>query len=111
MTQIKSSYSIAVKLLLLYLLLTGPGCAAQQKGDDDFGNNPSAGHYLPMKDKTKIYYEVYDSGNPIVLLHGGLYGDISEYRKLIPQLSKHFQVIAIETRGHAKSEIGHQPYT
>ncbi len=100
-----------MKSLLLYFLLTGQLCMAQQSRNNDFGNNPSRGHYLAMKDGTKIYYEIYGSGKPIVLLHGGLYGDISEYGQLIPQLSKHFEVVAIETRGHAKSEIGHQPYT
>jgi pimeloyl-ACP methyl ester carboxylesterase len=111
MAQSETSNSIVVKLLLLSLLFTGPFCTGQQQGDANFGNNPSAGHYLSMKDNTRIYYELYGSGKPIVLLHGGLYGDISEYRRLIPELSKHFQVIAMDTRGHAKSEIGHQPYT
>jgi pimeloyl-ACP methyl ester carboxylesterase len=77
----------------------------------EYGNNPTAGAYLKMEDSTKIYYEMYGSGKPLVLLHGGLYGDISEYEKLIPALAKQFRVIAIETRGHAKSEIGRQPYT
>ena len=76
-----------------------------------YGNNPDAGHYLKMDDVTKIYYEVYGKGRPLVLLHGGLFGDISEYEKLIPRLSEHFKVIAIETRGHGKSEIGNTPFT
>jgi pimeloyl-ACP methyl ester carboxylesterase len=110
MVKCKNQYGLAA-VFLLYLIFAAQFCMAQLNGNSNFGNNPSKGHYLSMKDKTKIYYEVYGSGKPIVLLHGGLYGDISEYGKLIPLLSKHFQVIAIETRGHAKSEIGHQPYT
>jgi pimeloyl-ACP methyl ester carboxylesterase len=111
MAQPENFRSIIVKMLLLSLLFTDQFCTGQQQGDINYGNNPAAGHYLSMKDNTKIYYEIYGSGKPIVLLHGGLYGDISEYRRLIPPLSKHFQVIAIDTRGHSKSEIGHQPYT
>lgn len=84
---------------------------AQTGNSIQYGDNPSNGHYLKAEDSTKIYYEVYGKGRPVVLLHGGLFGDISEYEKLIPKLSEHFQVIAIETRGHGKSEIGHQLFT
>ncbi|WP_184549681.1 alpha/beta fold hydrolase [Mucilaginibacter sp. FT3.2] len=95
------------KILFILMLFTSRSIAQTIT----YGNNPDAGAYLKMKDSTRIYYEVYGSGKPLVLLHGGLYGDISEYEKLIPVLSRHFKVIAIETRGHAKSEIGQQLYT
>jgi len=94
------------------LLFTCLFIAAQLSAQKiNYGNNPSAGHYLAMADSTKIYYEVYGKGRPVVLLHGALYGDISEFSGIIPVLSKKFRVIAIELRGHAKSEIGHQPFT
>jgi len=96
-------------LFSMVILLAKPVLA--QSGNVPYGNNPDAGHYLKMADSTKIYYEVYGKGRPVVLLHGGLFGDISEYEKLIPKLSEHFKVIAIETRGHGKSEIGEQPFT
>lgn len=54
----------------------------------------------------KIFYEVYGEGRAIVLLHGGLYGSIEEYRDMIPKLAERFKVIAISTRGHGKSELG-----
>lgn len=95
------------KLLFILLMFASPAMAQTIA----YGNNPAAGNYLKMSDGTDIYYEVYGSGKPLILLHGGLYGDISEYEKLIPALSKYYKVIAIETRGHAKSGIGHQPYT
>ncbi|QEC74881.1 alpha/beta fold hydrolase [Mucilaginibacter ginsenosidivorax] len=97
-----------MKNIMLMVMLFGSSAMAQTI---EYGNNPGAGNYLKMKDSTRIYYEVYGSGKPLVLLHGGLYGDISEYGKLIPALAKQFMVIAIGTRGHAKSEIGHKPYT
>ncbi len=80
-------------------------------GQVNYSNNPAAGHYQKMADGTAIYYEIYGSGQPLLLLHGGLFGDIGEYSRLIPQLAAHFKVIAMDTRGHAKSAIGHQPYT
>ena len=71
-------------------------------------NNPAAGKYFNTGD-ANIYYEVYGSGRPVLLLHGGVYGSIGENKKLIPGLSKKFMVIAVATRAHGKSELGHQP--
>jgi pimeloyl-ACP methyl ester carboxylesterase len=73
-----------------------------------YGNNPAAGKYFNTGD-ANIYYEVYGAGPPVVLLHGGLYGYISDFEDIIPQLSKKYMVITIATRGHGKSELGHQP--
>ncbi|MFV8321814.1 alpha/beta fold hydrolase [Flavobacterium sp. LS2R12] len=75
-----------------------------------YGNNPLAGHYVQSKD-AKIYYEVYGKGQPIVILHGGLFGSTVEMAKIIDSLSVRFQVIAVSTRGHGKSEIGTEPLT
>lgn len=96
------------KILMLLLFFTSAIVNAQ---NIPYGNNPAAGNYAKVKDGTRIYYETYGTGKPLVLLHGGLYGEIAEYENLIPVLSKSFMVIAIATRGHTKSEIGHQPYT
>jgi pimeloyl-ACP methyl ester carboxylesterase len=46
-----------------------------------------------------------------VVLHGGIYGSTYEMFQLIDSLSKTYQVIAISTRGHGKSEIGSTPVT
>jgi pimeloyl-ACP methyl ester carboxylesterase len=73
-----------------------------------YGNNPKAGHYAQAKD-AKIYYEVYGKGQPIVLLHGGLFGSTVEMTEFIEKLKKNHQVIAISTRGHGKSELGSEP--
>ncbi|TRX02000.1 alpha/beta fold hydrolase [Flavobacterium gawalongense] len=75
-----------------------------------YGNNPQAGHYVQSKD-AKIYYEVYGKGQPIVVLHGGLFGSTTEMARIIDSLANDFQVIAISTRGHGKSEIGVEPLT
>lgn len=70
-----------------------------------YGNNPKAGHYLQTGD-AKIYYEVYGKGKPLVVLHGGIVGSPFEMAPFIDSLSKHYQVIAVSTRGHGKSEMG-----
>jgi pimeloyl-ACP methyl ester carboxylesterase len=73
-----------------------------------YGNNPKAGHYVQAND-AKIYYEVYGKGQPVVLLHGGLFGSTVEFSDIINKLKSKFQVIAISTRGHGKSELGTEP--
>lgn len=80
-----------------------------------YGNNPSAGHYVQAND-AKIYYEVYGGTalgkrQPIVILHGGILGSTIEMANFIDSLKQNFQVIAISTRGHGKSEIGSLPIT
>lgn len=75
-----------------------------------YGNNPQAGHYVQAHD-AKIYYEVYGIGQPIFLLHGGIMGSIDEMTDFIENLKSSYQVIAIATRGHGKSEIGIEPVT
>jgi pimeloyl-ACP methyl ester carboxylesterase len=75
-----------------------------------YGNNPKAGHYVNAGD-AKIYYEVYGKGKPIVILHGGIFGSTYEMFQFIDSLSKKYQVIAVSTRGHGKSELGTQPIT
>lgn len=75
-----------------------------------YGNNPKAGHYVQAND-AKIYYEIYGKGQPVVVLHGGMFGSTIELAKIIDSLSVSFQVIAVSTRGHGKSEIGTEPLT
>lgn len=75
-----------------------------------YGNNSNAGHYVQSGD-AKIYYELYGKGKPIVLLHGGIMGSIAEMHDFIDRFLKEYQVIAIATRGHGKSEIGKGPIT
>lgn len=70
-----------------------------------YGNNAKAGHYLNTG-KTKIYYEIYGKGKPVVVLHGGIVGSTQEMGQFIDSLSKTYKVIAVSTRGHGKSEMG-----
>lgn len=52
---------------------------------------------------TKIYYEEYGKGVPLLLLHQGL-GSIENLAGLIPELSRHYRVIAPDAPGHGRSE-------
>lgn len=75
-----------------------------------YGNNSKAGKFAQTKD-AKIYYEVYGKGQPVVLLHGGLFGSTIEFADFIDKLKVNYQVIAISTRGHGKSELGTESMT
>ncbi|HEY4062964.1 MAG TPA: alpha/beta hydrolase [Puia sp.] len=68
-------------------------------------SKPSSSGYAPVNG-TKIYYEVYGQGRPIVLLHGAFMTIEGCWGELIPELSKTRKVIAIELQGH-----GHSPYS
>lgn len=75
-----------------------------------YGNNPDVGQYVNVGD-AKIYYEIYGKGAPFVILHGGNVGSTYEMGQFIDSLSTEYQVIAISTRGHGKSEVGTEPVT
>ena len=97
--------------IILSAFLTHADCAQEAllaTQSVPYGANPSAGHYLRIGD-AKIYYEIYGQGEPLVLLHGGLFGYIDEFKNIIPDLSRDHLVIAIATRGHGKSQLGTQP--
>ena len=75
------------------------------KSATPYGNNTKAGHYVQSGD-AKIYYEVYGSGEPVVLLHGGIVGSMAEMGEFADKLKNNHLVILVNTRGHGKSDIG-----
>lgn len=95
------------RMALLLSLVLLPSLAF---GQAPYGNNPDAGNYFDVSG-TKLYYEIYGEGEPLLMLHGGVYGYIDEFEYLIPKLAENHRVICLATRGHGKSEIGHEPYT
>ncbi|HCY76777.1 MAG TPA: alpha/beta hydrolase [Ignavibacteriales bacterium] len=66
-----------------------------------YGNNPSAGHYA-FVNGINLYYEIYGSGEPLILLHGNG-GSINAFKYQIPFFEKHYRVIAIDSRLQGKS--------
>lgn len=83
-------------LAMFLTMLLSNGVSAQPK--------PITG-YAPVN-STKIYYEIYGEGEPIILLHGAFYTIELNWAELIPELSKTRKVIALEFQGH-----GHSPYS
>jgi len=97
-------------LVIVFVLSAIAGMSQQNFNGISYGNNPDAGHYVQSVD-AKLYYEVYGSGETIVLLHGGIMGYVDEMAGFIEKLKPNFRVIAMATRGHGKSEIGTGPIT
>ena len=77
--------------------------------EDTYGNNRHAGKYADVNG-IRIYYEEYGQGEPLLLLHGNSCS-ISLFEKQIPELSKQFHVIAVDTRGQGKSGEDGKTYT
>ena len=94
--------------LILFLALSTQQLLGQAV---PYGYNEEAGHYFDAGGDTSLYYEVYGEGPPLLLLHGGVFGYIDEFKNLIPKLAGRYQVIALATRGHVKSDVGTEPYT
>lgn len=83
--------------ILIFMLIQLPFLAF---GQINYGSNN--GKYFTVRG-TKIYYEEYGKGTPLILLHGGL-GSINHFQKCIPLLSEKFRVIAIDAPGLGRSE-------
>jgi pimeloyl-ACP methyl ester carboxylesterase len=64
---------------------------------------PQYGHYATVNG-LKMYYEIHGSGRPLVLLHGGGSTITSTFGRILPELAKKHQVIAVELQAH-----GHTP--
>src|SRR5829696_5369731 len=49
-----------------------------------------------------MYYEIYGTGEPLVVLHGA-YMTIDAMGEIVPELAKTRQVIAVELQGHGRT--------
>ncbi len=58
------------------------------------------------KENVAIHYNTKGSGYPIILLHG-VFQDMDVFEPLIKKLSKNYQVISIDLRGHGLSDTPH----
>lgn len=65
--------------------------------------------YAPVNG-LKLYYEVHGTGEPLILLHGGL-GSIEMFAELLPAFSKTRRVIAADLQGHGRTGDIDRPIT
>jgi pimeloyl-ACP methyl ester carboxylesterase len=58
----------------------------------------------------KFYYEIHGKGHPLVLIMG-LRRNVEWWYRQIPELSKHFQIIAFDNRGAGRSDKPDMEYS
>ena len=87
--------------LVLLIIINHQSYAQASAPMSKYGSNRKNGKYITI-DKIKVYYETYGQGTPLLLLHGGL-GSIVNFEKCIPELAKHYLIIAVDSPGHGRS--------
>jgi pimeloyl-ACP methyl ester carboxylesterase len=51
----------------------------------------------------RMYYEIYGEGHPLVLIHGAGSTIQTSFGRIIPALSKSYQIIAVELQAHGRT--------
>lgn len=59
----------------------------------------------------RMYYEIYGSGKPLVLIHGGGSSILFDYKEIILRLENQFQLIGIDLQNHGMTEHRDIPET
>ncbi|MDH6254264.1 pimeloyl-ACP methyl ester carboxylesterase [Chryseobacterium sp. H1D6B] len=59
----------------------------------------------------QMYYEIYGSGKPLVLIHGGGSSILFDYKEVIERLADKFQLIGIDLQNHGMTEHRDIPET
>ncbi len=85
----------------VFLLLIIIVSLSAQKKTIEYGSNPDAGKYTNING-TKLYYEIYGQGQPLLMLHGNG-GSMAAFKNQIPYFEKNFKVIAVDSRLQGKS--------
>lgn len=99
-------HSTSMFRLLVLLVFTGSVLAAQST---PYGSNAAVGRTF-THDGVTLYYEVYGSGEPLLMIHpNGT--SIAAMKPQIEYFRKHYRVIAMDTRDHGKSGDSTGPLT
>ena len=73
------------------------------RANDTLGIKPSESGYAAVNG-LQLYYEVYGSGKPLVLLHGSYMTIPLNWGHIIPMLAKDRKVIVTEMQGHERTK-------
>ena len=95
-----------IALVVIFICLMGSQGSGQV---NENSKNPKTGY--AAVNGLKMYYEVYGSGKPLVLLHGAFNTINMAFGMLIPELSKNRQVIAVELQGHGHTADIERPFS
>ena len=61
-------------------------------------------------DDCQLHYEEYGHGAPLLLVHG-LGSSTRDWEYQIPELARHYRVIALDMRGHGRSDKPRERYS
>lgn len=100
-----------VLLVAISAASTGRAADAPPPAAPDYGNDAANGRYAVVNG-IRLYYETHGQGErtPLVVLHGNG-GNLAAMRHQIDFFRATRQVIAIDSRGHGRSEMGATPLT
>ena len=91
--------TVAAAALAVPMMRTGrPG------GVNGSRHKTSDGGYDEIND-VDYYSEIHGKGEPLLVLHGAL-GSIDMFGPVLPKLSRHHEVIAVDLHGHGRTALG-----
>jgi len=96
---------LAVSMLLALPAAHGAGDLGPPKLKIPYGNNRAAGKFEELNG-IRLYFETYGKGQPMLQIHGNGHS-ISAMGYQIKFFADRFKVIAADSRGHGKSDMGH----
>jgi pimeloyl-ACP methyl ester carboxylesterase len=110
-TNIMTSFRIAMSVFLIAIGMTS--CQTQPKENQSTSTGakdtvasqpvkPNESGYADING-LKMYYEVYGTGKPIVLLHGSYMSIPLNWSHIIPIMAKDRKVIVTELQGHGRT--------
>lgn len=95
-------FSKAIGIALAAILWqAGAGGQTPAKAPEKYGSNPAAGDTF-THDGVKLYYEVYGTGEPVLVIHGNG-SSIADLKQQIAFFRNRYQVIAMDSRDQGKS--------
>ncbi len=109
-----TSIAAALVAALLILALPSPLTAGAAQAWRELPPTPSMPSPLrsglASVNGIKMYFAVFGHGTPVILLHSGL-ANSDYWGNQVPELSRHYQVIVADSRGHGRSTRTAAPYS
>jgi pimeloyl-ACP methyl ester carboxylesterase len=102
--QMFSKPRLTIFMLLSFALIVLHAEETLAEADISYGDNSKAGQFIQVNG-IRLYYETYGMGQAMLLVHGNG-GSIAVMCHQIEHFSKEYKVMAVDTRGHGKSELG-----
>lgn len=95
-------------LTLLVLTFSAPSRAADETALSDLASAPSR---LAEFEGGQLHYKDLGEGQPTIVLVHGWGGNLSGWRRVVPELAKRHRVVAVDLPGHGRSSAPAVEYT